>query len=494
VLEETERQGVTEPCVLVIFGATGDLTSRKLLPALHALCARGLLPERFAIVGVARQGLSTEKWCQRMHEAVRLYGHTDVSDDGWTAFAKRMHYIDFEFADEHGYRRLMQLLHGIDDALDAGGNTVHYLAAPPSAYPAIVQELGEHRGPRGWTRLVIEKPFGYNLASAVELNTLLHRYFNERELFRIDHYLGKETVQNLLVLRFANGIFEPLWNRQLVDQIQITVAETIGIEGRAEYYERAGALRDVLQNHLLQLVALSAMEPPIDFGADQLRNEKVKVLRSLHTPAPRDVALGQYGRGVVDGVEVRAYREEPGVAPDSNTETYAAVKLHVDNWRWAGTPFYLRTGKRLAERTTIMVVQFKPAPHPPFRNIRAEQLPPNALLLRLQPDEAISVGIAVKVPGQGMSIRPVRMDFPYGGAFRSGLPDGYERLIVDALTGDQTLFMRADEIEEQWALVDAIAAGVRRDLPGFPNYHAGTWGPAAADELLRRDGRVWLDG
>jgi glucose-6-phosphate 1-dehydrogenase len=354
-----------------------------------------------------------------------------------------------------------------------------------------VEQIGRHRSTSGWTRLVVEKPFGHDAESARALNELLLAHFDEREIFRIDHYLGKETVQNMLVLRFANGIFEPIWNRQLVDHVQITVSEELGVEGRAAFYEEAGAVRDIFQNHLLQLVALVAMEPPSDFDADAVRNEKVKVLRALRTPAPSDVVRGQYGPGFVEGAEVPGYRQEPGVAPDSATETYVAAKLAIDSWRWAGTPFYIRTGKRLPRRETTIAIQFTRAPHPPFVVDEADVLRPNVLLLHVQPDEGISLTMSAKVPGQGMTIRPVHMDFSYGGHFRSGLPEAYERLVLDALLGDATLFTRADEVEEQWALVDAMAAGWSRDRPSFPNYAAGSWGPAGADELLHRDGRSW---
>jgi glucose-6-phosphate 1-dehydrogenase len=320
---------------------------------------------------------------------------------------------------------------------------------------------------------------------------MLWAHFDETEIFRIDHYLGKETVQNMLALRFANGVFEPIWNRQFIDHVQITVAESIGIEGRAGYYEQAGAVRDIFQNHLLQLLALTAMEPPIDFKADSVHSEKVKVLKALHTPGPKSIVRGQYGRGFVEGEEVPAYREEEGVASDSMTETFVAAKLFVDNWRWADTPFYVRMGKRLARRETTIAIQFKRAPHPPFEETASEGLRPNVLLVHVQPDEGVSLAIGAKVPGQGMTIRTVHMDFLYGGAFRTGMPEAYERLILDTMLGDGTLFTRADEVEEQWLLVDAIVAAWQRDRPAFPNYAAGTWGPPSSEELLRRDGRSW---
>jgi glucose-6-phosphate 1-dehydrogenase len=337
----------------------------------------------------------------------------------------------------------------------------------------------------------VEKPFGHDRASAQELNELIRTYFAEDEVFRIDHYLGKETVQNMAALRFANGIFEPIWNRQFIDHVQITVAESIGIEGRSGYYENAGAIRDIFQNHMLQLVALTAMEPPSDFTADSVRNEKVKVLKSIHTPGPKHIVRGQYGRGYVEGVEVPGYREEPGVDPGSTTDTYIAAKLFVDNWRWADTPFYVRTGKRLPRRETTIAIQFKRAPHPPFAEAASEELRPNVLIVHVQPDEGVSLAIGAKVPGLGMKLRTVHMDFVYGGAFQVGMPEAYERLLLDAMRGDATLFTRVDEVDEQWAIVDAIAAFWQRDRPAFPNYEAGTWGPPSAEELLRRDGRSW---
>jgi glucose-6-phosphate 1-dehydrogenase len=354
-----------------------------------------------------------------------------------------------------------------------------------------VQEIGERRTTSGWTRLIVEKPFGHDLASAQELNALLARDFRENEIYRIDHYLGKETVQNMLVLRFGNGIFEPIWNRTMIDHVQITVAEDLGIEGRAGFYEQAGAIRDIFQNHLLQLVALTAMEPPIDFTADSVRNEKVKVLRSIHTPGPTHVVRGQYGPGYVEGAEVPGYRQEQGVSAESMTETFFAAKLFVDNWRWADTPFYIRTGKRLPKRETTIAIQFKRAPAPPFELDATDVLRPNVLLIHIQPDEGVSLAMSAKVPGQGVTIRPVHMDFFYGGAFRSGLPEAYERLILDCMLGDATLFTRSDEVEEQWSLVGAIIAAWSRDRPSFPNYAAGSWGPLASDELLHQDGRSW---
>jgi glucose-6-phosphate 1-dehydrogenase len=480
-----------EPCTMVIFGASGDLTKRKLFPALYSLAYRQLLPENFGVVGVARTEQSDDEFRERMKAAVQEFGRDDFRDDVWQKLADGMRYVATDFSDEGGENQVAEALTELDEQRGTEGNRVYYLAVPPAAFETIVEAVGKRRSTEGFTRLIVEKPFGHDLDSATELNEILHRHFDENEIFRIDHYLGKETVQNMLALRFANGIFEPIWNRQFIDHVQITVAESIGIEGRAGYYESAGAIRDIFQNHLLQLVALTAMEPPIDFTSESVRNEKVKVLKSIHTPGPKHVVRGQYGRGYVDGEEVPAYREEEGVDRNSTTDTFVAAKLFVDNWRWADTPFYVRAGKRLARRETTIAIQFKRAPHPPFEELAAEGLRPNVLLIHIQPDEGVSLAIGAKVPGQGMQIRTVHMDFLYGGAFRTDMPEAYERLLLDCMRGDPTLFTRADEVYEQWQLVDAIVAAWRRDRPSFPNYPAGTWGPPSSDELMTRDGRAW---
>jgi glucose-6-phosphate 1-dehydrogenase len=491
LLDGLDIRRTPDPCVFVIFGASGDLTQRKLMPALYALAYRRLLPEKFAVLGVARSQESDDAFRARMEVAVKEFGRDPFRDDVWEKLAGGMRYVAIDFADDKGEDLVAEALTEIDEERGTAGNRIYYFAVPPSAIGTLVDALGTRRSTDGWVRLVIEKPFGHDLASAQELNERLHRHFTEEEIFRIDHYLGKETVQNMLALRFSNGIFEPIWNRQFVDHVQITVAETIGIEGRASFYEQAGAMRDIFQNHLLQLLALTAMEPPIDFTPDQVRNEKVKVLKSILTPGPKSVVRGQYGRGYVEGEEVPGYREEPGVDPQSTTETFVAAKLYVDNWRWADTPIYVRMGKRLARRETTIAIQFKEAPHPPFEEASTAGLRPNVLVVHVQPDEGVSLAIGAKVPGAGMQIRTVHMDFLYGGAFRTGLPEAYERLILDAMLGDPTLFTRTDEVEEQWSLVDAIVAAWKRERPKFPNYPAGTWGPVAADDLIKRDGREW---
>ena len=449
-----------EPCTIVIFGASGDLTERKLMPALYSLAFRRLLPEHFAVVGVARSEENDDGFREEMRTAVERFARDPFRREVWDELAAGMHYLQLSAMDGKSGKKLAEMLTGLDEERGTQGNRLYYFAVPPGAFEPLVGMVAGMPSGGGWNRLIVEKPFGHDLASARELNELVTEHFTEREIFRIDHYLGKETVQNMLALRFANGIFEPIWNRQFIDHVQITVAESIGIEGRAAFYETAGAIRDIFQNHLLQLLAITAMEPPSDFTADSVRNEKVKVLRSLHTPGPKSVVRGQYGRGFVEGVEVPGYREEEGVAPDSQTETFVAAKLYVDNWRWADTPFYVRMGKRLPRRETTIAIQFKRAPHPPFEEVAVEGLRPNVLLIHVQPDEGLSLAIGAKMPGQGMTIRTVHMDFLYGSQFREGLPEAYERLILDAMLGDATLFTRSDEIEEQWALVDAIVAGV----------------------------------
>jgi glucose-6-phosphate 1-dehydrogenase len=492
--EQDGLPSVRDPSMLVVVGASGDLARRKLLPAVYALHVRDLLPEHFAIVGMARAEQSSVTWSVEMRDAVSRHGREPLDDRRWAWLADAMRYVPIDLADTRDRADLGETLRRIDDELGTQGNRLFYLAVPPRLLGAAIRHIGKHgRGP-GWTRIVVEKPFGHDLESARALNKLLRGYFRPHEIYRVDHYLGKESVQNLLVLRFANGIFEPLWNRQLVDHVQITVAETIGIEERAEYYEQAGASRDVFQNHLLQLLALVAMEPPINLRPEHVRTEKVKVLQATRFLTPEHVVRGQYGRGLVDGLPVPGYREEPGVPPGSMVETFVAARLDVDTWRWAGTPFYLRTGKRLARHETTIRVEFKHAPPAPIRRLRSEHVRPAALVVRVQPDEGITLEMVAKVPGHGLRIRPVRMDFSYGATFGGNVPEAYERLLLDAILGDRTLFTGGDEIEEQWRIVDAIAATWAHDRPSFPNYAAGSWGPPEADKLLRVDGRYWHTG
>jgi len=491
LLEGLRLRRTPDPCALVIFGASGDLTKRKLFPALYSLALRHLLPERFGIIGVARTEEGDDDFREAMKAAVQEFGRDAFQQETWDWLAERTRYVATDFADEGGQERLVAALNELDEKQGTSGNRVYYLAVPPSAIATLIHEIGEHRSAEGWTRLIVEKPFGRDLASAQELNAELQQSFEEREVFRIDHYLGKETVQNLLALRFANGIFEPIWNRQFVDHVQITVAESMGIEGRAAFYEQAGAIRDVFQNHLLQLVALTAMEPPIDFSADSVRNEKVKVLRALHTPGPKNVVRGQYGRGFVEGDEVPGYREEPGVARDSSTETFVALQLFIDNWRWAGVPFFLRTGKRLPKRASEISVHLKEVPPILFNADPSGRLDPNVLSIRIQPDEGFSLGISSKVPGPRVKTFPVKMDFHYGSTFGGSSPEAYERLLLDVMAGDPTLFMRRDAVEAAWRWVMPILERWSESGVPLPCYAAGEWGPSEADRLIESTGRRW---
>lgn len=491
-----------DPGTMVIFGASGDLCARKLMPALYNLALNRLLPDDFAVVGLARTPWDTAAFRERMRSAVQQFSRTQpLQEQVWEAFAGGLTYLAADLADRDTYRRLEAALEEVDRRRHSDDNRVYYLAIAPEFFEAVLDGLRDsglnrpHR-PQAWRRVIIEKPFGRDLPSARALQARVHAAFREPQIYRIDHYLGKESVQNLLVFRFANGIFEPVWNRSFVDHVQITVAEDLGIERRGAYYERAGALRDIVQNHMMQLLTLTAMEPPVTFEAEPVRDEKVKVLRGVRRLHPDDVASvtvrGQYGRGWVAGTEVPGYREEANVDPLSTVESYVAMKLTIDNWRWAGTPFYLRTGKRLPKRVTEIAIQFKQAPHLPFRAGAVEGLPANTLVLRIQPDEGASLKFGAKVPGPTMQIRSVNMDFLYGASFLVDSPDAYERLLLDCLLGDATLFARHDEVEEGWALTDGILRGWQQSPPDdFPNYAAGSWGPAAAEALLARDGRRW---
>ncbi len=500
--EGLRLERVPDPCTLVLFGATGDLAHRKVVPALYQLWRTHLLPHEFVLLAVGRRPYTDDAFRDELRAALATYSRVQPVDEAaWRQFSERIVYQRGDFDDPGSYDALATRLDSLDRERGTRGNRLFYLATQASAFAEIIAQLGrvgldhEVHG-AGWRRIIIEKPFGRDLDSAIRLNREVGKVFRERQVYRIDHYLGKETVRNLLVFRFGNGIFEPIWNRRYVDHVQITVAESIGVENRGAFYEETGASRDVLQNHLLQLLSLVAMEPPTAFEADALRNEKVKVLGAIAEMSPSEVARnivrGQYGPGWVAAQEVRGYREEPEVDPESETETFVAARLEIDDWRWAGVPFYLRTGKRLPKRATEIAIQFKAVPHRLFRDAHSDP-EPNLLAIRVQPDEGILLRFSSKVPGLGLDIRPVNMDFTYGSSFNVDSPDAYETLILDALLGDQSLFTRADEVEEAWGIVTPIidAWVAQRKPPLFPNYEAGSWGPAEADELIARDGRRW---
>jgi len=486
-----------EPSIMVIFGGTGDLASRKLMPALYDLARQRLLPPAFAVVGVGRGEMSDAEYRGQLHDAVGEHSRSrPIDEEVWGSFADRLFYVSVRA--EEGYADLRRRLEQLDRDLGTAGDRLFYLATPPGAYVPIVRSIGRHdlaRNGGARSRIVVEKPFGRDLASATALSQTLHEVFAEDEIFRIDHYLGKETVQNILVFRFANSIFEPVWDRRYVDHVQITVAETLGVEERSEYYDKSGAMRDVVQNHLLQLMALVAMEPPAAFDANAVRDEKVKVLRATRPIGPSELAeravRGQYSAGFIEGERVPGYHDLAEVPPESRAETFVALKLFVDNWRWEGTPFYLRHGKRLPKRATEIAVQFRSVPHQLFSAGAREGLEPNTLVVRIQPEEGISLKFGAKVPVQGVRIRSVAMDFVYGASFLVDAPDAYETLLLDALRGDATLFTRQDEVEEQWRLVDPILTGWRESPSPPPAYPAGTWGPTEADLFIGQDGRRW---
>ena len=488
-----------EPCVVVIFGATGDLTRRKLLPALFRLAQQRLVPSEFAILGTARAAMGEDEFRSSMKQAVAEFGSEDSLDESeWQSFAKRVFYINGDLTDAESYGKLKTKLEEIESEYDTQGNRIFYLATAPDYFGLIAKQLGDAGIARpknkAWTRIIVEKPFGHDLESARALNKQLAKVFDERQIFRIDHYLGKETVQNLLVFRFANSIFEPLWNRQYIDHIQITNAETLGVEGRGAYYEKAGALRDMIQNHVFQVTSLIGMEPPASLSANGVRDEKFKAMQSVR-PLPADrvdefAVRGQYGPGTVLGDTVPGYREEPGVDPNSSTETFAALKLYFDNWRWAGVPFYLRSGKRLQKHITEIAIQFKDVPHRLFTDTDSP-LQPNVLVIRIQPNEGITLRFAAKLPGQSMRIRSVSMDFRYGSSFGVKPPEAYERLLLDCMLGDSTLYARRDMVERGWEIVAPILEAWKKPASDFPNYEAGSWGPQAAFELIERDGRRW---
>jgi len=500
-LENVLREGlrlerVPDPSILVLFGATGDLAHRKVMPALYQLWRTNLLPHEFVVLAIGRRPYDNDTFRDEIRGALEKYSRVLPLDEAaWRSFSERVAYEQLNFEEPAAFDRLAKHLDTLDEERGTRGNRLFYLATQPSQFSEIIAQLGRvgldhelHDG--GWRRVVIEKPFGHDLASAQKLNREVGKVFRESQVYRIDHYLGKETVRNLMVFRFGNSLFEPLWNRRYVDHIQITVAESMGIENRGAFYEETGAARDVLQNHLLQLVSLVGMEPPATFQADALRDEKVKVLRAI-AAHPEDVVRGQYGPGWLAGAKVPGYREETAVDPESETETFVAARFVIDDWRWSGVPVYVRTGKRLPKRATEIAIQFREVPHRLFAAAGNEP-DPNLLAIRIQPDEGIMLRFGAKIPGLGLDVRSVTMDFQYGSAFSVDSPDAYETLILDALQGDASLFTRADEVEHAWAIVDPIIASwADSDAPTFPNYEAGTWGPPEADDLLAREGHKW---
>ena len=487
---------IAGPSGMVLFGVTGDLARKKLMPAIYDLANRGLLPPGFALVGFARRDWADQDFGQVVYESVKEHARTPFREDVWRNLAEGFRFVPGTFDDPAAFDLLASTVHALEQERGTGGNLAFYLSIPPGFFAQVCEQL-QRSGlaaaeGTAWRRVVIEKPFGHDLASARELNEIVGRVFPADSVFRIDHYLGKETVQNMLALRFANQMFEPIWNANYVDHVQITMAEDIGIAGRAGYYDGIGAARDVIQNHLLQLLALTAMEEPVSFGARDLRGEKEKVLSAVKIPKDmaRDTARGRYGRGWQGGEEVVGYMEETGVKPDSTTETYAAVRLEIDTRRWAGVPFYLRTGKRLGKRVTEIAVVFKKAPHLPFDDTATEELGQNAIVIRVQPDEGITMRFGSKVPGNQMEVRDVTMDFGYGSAFTESSPEAYERLILDVLLGDPPLFPRHEEVELSWQILDPIEAWWAKH--GTPQeYPAGGWGPTSSDEMMAREGRTW---
>ena len=506
-LENPLRQGIrlehtADPCSVIIFGASGDLTKRKLVPALYRLVQQRLLPAEFAIVGQARTPLSDDQFRDKMKTSVGQFSEArQVDDEVWNSFAQGLFYLPADIGSPDDYKKLSDLLDRIDRERGTGGNRLFYLSVAPRFYAQAVEQLGRAGLARpkegSWVRVIIEKPFGTDLESARLLNSQILEHLDESQIYRIDHYLGKETVQNLLAFRFANGIFEPLWNRQYIDHVQITNAEAVGVEGRGGYYETAGVVRDMIQNHVFQVLSLVAMEPPAHLGSEAVRDEKIKAMTAARVFTSERVQAecvrGQYGPGAIAGTPVPGYREEEGVAADSTTETFAMLTLYFDNWRWAGVPFYIRSGKRLPKRVTEIAIQFVAAPHQLFGSEVMEQVAPNQLILRIQPDEGITLRVAAKVPGQITLIRDVNMDFRYGSSFGVQLAEAYERLLLDCILGDSTLYARKDMTERGWEIVMPILDywAAKKSEVSFPNYEAGSWGPETAHELIKRQGRRW---
>jgi glucose-6-phosphate 1-dehydrogenase len=487
---------VAGPCVLVLFGVTGDLSRKKLLPAIYDLANRGLLPPGFAVVGFARRDWEHQDFRQLAHDAVKEHARTPFREDVWNQLSEGIHFVPGTFDDDEAFENLAKTVKELDEKRGTGGNYAFYLSIPPKFFQDVVKQLQRsglsQPSEDSWRRVVIEKPFGHDLASAQELNAVLHQVFPEESIFRIDHYLGKETVQNILALRFANTLYEPIWNRSYVDHVQITMAEDIGIGGRAGYFDGIGAARDVIQNHLLQLLALTAMEEPVSFDAESVRAEKAKILSAVRLPKDLDTytVRGQYSAGWQGGVKVGGFRDEEGIAPGSRTDTYAAMRLDIDTRRWAGVPFYLRTGKRLARRATEVALMFQRAPHLPFAQTDTEELGQNALVIRVQPDEGVTLRFGSKVPGTSMEVRDVNMDFDYGESFTESSPEAYERLLLDVLIGDPPLFPRQEEVELSWKILDPVEE--HWDKHGAPApYPSGSWGPREADKMMARDGRAW---
>jgi glucose-6-phosphate 1-dehydrogenase len=489
------------PCAIVIFGANGDLTKRKLLPALYRLAYERRIPQTFAILGNSRTHLSDEDFRSKMKESVQQFlEHAPFDESVWESFQKGLYYVTGDLQDPACYDALSKKLAEVEKDHQTAGNALFYLSTQPSFYAGVVQRLGAHNlnHGKGWRRVIIEKPFGHDLESARQLNKDIQGVFHETDIYRIDHYLGKETVQNILAFRFGNGIFEPLWNRRYINHVQITAAESIGVEGRGAYYQEAGALRDMIQNHLLQVMATVTMEPPTVYDADNVRDERAKLLRSVRIMKPEEVPLyavaGQYGPAKVGGEDMPGFRQEHGVNPEAQTDTYAAATFFVDNWRWAGVPLYIRSGKRLPKRVTDIAIQFNAAPLSLFRQDTKSGLMmprPNLLILRIQPEEGISLRFLSKSPGSGMRVRPVSMDFNYGSSFGERSPTAYETLLVDAMAGDATLYTRQDMVDASWQVVQPILDSWANQKFEFPNYAAGTWGPKASDEMLARQRHVW---